>query len=293
MTPLTLGILGGVGTGMTWAAISILARSLSGVVAPIGITAVRSLVGGVIVLALALAAGAGPEIVRMPLWMVLTLWLSMLLAMGLGDTLFFASMDHLGITRALTLGMLNPLLTTLVGIGLLGEGVSPLRAAGMFMVVAGITFIVAGKDPRAGQQWVSRQGLRLILLAACCWASSAILMKPALEVASVMAAAAIRIPAAGAVLWFTPWTRGTIQTVRRATRGQQHRLAAICGLSAVATLCFTTGIKYGGVAVGNVLAATSPLFTLPFEIWVLGQRQSAQTIVGAIVTVAGIGLMNL
>jgi drug/metabolite transporter (DMT)-like permease len=292
MTALTLGILGGLGTGMIWAAISILARSLSGVIAPIGISAVRSVVGGALILLLAFAAGFGGELLRMPLWVVLTLAASMVLALGVADTLFFASMDSLGITRALILGMLNPLLTTLVGIGLLGEAVTPVRATGMFLVVGGLVLVVAGKGEWAARYPASRRGLRLILLAAFAWAGSAILMKPALEASSVVAAAAIRMPAAGIVLWFAPWTRGTVAAVRKASRAEQGRLAAICLLGVAGTLCFTAGIKYGGVAVGNVLAATSPLFTLPFEIWVLGERQSAGTVAGALVTVSGIALMN-
>jgi O-acetylserine/cysteine efflux transporter len=189
--------------------------------------------------------------------------------------------------------MLNPVLTTLVGILLLGEPVTAVRAGGMFLVVAGLVLIVAGKGEAPGRRRTSREGLRLIVLAAAAWAASAILMKPALQVASVVAAAAIRIPAAGMVLWLTPWTRGTLATLRKMERSQRQRLAAICGLSALGALAFTTGIKYGGVAVGNVLAATAPLFTLPYELWVLHQPQSPRTILGALVTVAGIGLMNL
>jgi drug/metabolite transporter (DMT)-like permease len=63
-------------------------------------------------------------------------------------------------------------------------------------------------------------------------------------------------------------------------------------LSAIGSLLFTTGIKFGGVAVGNVLASTSPLFTLPFEVLVFRQRPSAWTVMGAAVTVGGVGLMN-
>jgi drug/metabolite transporter (DMT)-like permease len=47
------------------------------------------------------------------------------------------------------------------------------------------------------------------------------------------------------------------------------------------------------VAIGNVLSSTAPLFTLPFEVWVLKQRPSRQTVLGAVITVTGIALMNL
>lgn len=292
MTDLTWGIASGLGTGMIWAATSILVRSLSGTITPAGITAVRSTTAGTVIMGLALATGYGGEVLRMPLWVVLALWASIILAMAFGDTLFFASMDHLGVTRALILSMANPLLTTLAGIGLFGEPVTLPRALGILLVVGGLVLIVAGKgevEPRA----TTRRGMRLVFLAAGAWALSAVILKPALQAVSVVAAAAVRVPMGGLVLWMTPWTRGTLTAIARSTRGERTRLGTICFLSAFGTLLFTSGIKFGGVAVGNVLASTSPLFTLPFEVWVLGHRQSTQTILGAVVTVAGIALINL
>jgi drug/metabolite transporter (DMT)-like permease len=294
MTDLTRGIASGLGTGMTWAAISILVRSLSGTLTPAGITAVRSTVAGGILLLLAAGAGYGGEVVRMPLWVVLALWASIILAMALGDTAFFASMDHLGVTRALILSMANPLLTTLVGIGLMGEPVTLPRAAGILLVVGGLVLIIAGKgDGGSERRGTTRRGMRLVFVAAGAWAVSAVILKPALEAASVVAAAAVRIPMGGFFLWMTPWTRGTLRAIVKSTPAERKRLGAVCLLSAFGTLLFTSGIKFGGVAVGNVLASTAPLFTLPFEVWVFGRRPSRQTILGAVVTVTGVGLMNL
>jgi drug/metabolite transporter (DMT)-like permease len=91
----------------------------------------------------------------------------------------------------------------------------------------------------------------------------------------------------------TPWTRGTVDAIVASRPAERKRLGLICFITAFGSLLFVTGIKFGGVAIGNVLASTSPLFTLPFEVWVLGQRPSRQTVLGAAVTVAGVGLMNL
>ncbi len=294
MSDLSLGIAGGLGTGLTWAAISILVRSLSGAMAPVQITTIRSTVGGVILLGIAIISGNGGEMLRAPLWVVLSLWASILIAMGLGDTLFFASMDHLGVTRALVLSMANPLITTIVGIGFLGEPVTLLDVAGIFLVVGGLALIVAGKGAapteRRGSQ---RRGLKLVFGAAGAWALSAIIMKAPLQALSATAATALRFPVAGLVLWCTPWTRGTVQTVKTITAPERTRLGAICLLGSVGSLLFCVGIKYGGVAIGNVLASTAPLFTLPFEVWVLKQRPSRQTVFGAVITVTGIALMNI
>jgi len=293
MTELTWGIAGGLGTGLAWAALSILVQSLSGVLRPVSITAIRSTVGGAIILTVALLAGYGPEILRMPLWAVLALWVSILLAMAFGDTVFFASMDHLGVTRALTLSLANPLFTTIVGIGLLGEGVTVPRIIGILLVVGGLALIISrkGEGERRGRG-DTRRGLKLVFLAAGAWALAAIIMKPPLQFVSAPAAAAVRIPMAGLAVWLTPWARGTVRALANTTSAERIRLAAICVLSAAASLLFVTGIKYGGVAVGNVLASTSPLFTLPFEVLVYRQRPSAWTVFGAVVTVGGVGLMN-
>lgn len=294
MPDLTLGVIGGLGTGLAWAAISVLVRSLSGKLAPVEITTVRSTVGGLVLLMVTVTSGQVGDLLRAPLWVVLSLWVSILIAMGIGDTMFFASMDYLGVTRALVLSMANPLITTVVGISFLGEPTNLLRVTGILLVVGGLALIVLGKGEAAVERRGSRRrGLRLVFLAAGAWAVSAIILKAPLQQVSAMVATTLRFPFAGLVLWCTPWTRGIPQAVGASTRREKMRLGAICLLSALGSTLFVTGIKYGGVAIGNVLSSTAPLFTLPYEIWVLRQRPSQRTVLGAVATVAGIWLMYL
>ena len=118
------------------------------------------------------------------------------------------------------------------------------------------------------------------------------MLKPPLQVVSPVAASAIRSPLVGAVLWLTPWARGTWQTVRM-TRGREALvLAAICLFSAISPILYTVGIKHAGVAIGSVLSTTSPLFTIPLEIAVLGRWPARRTVLGALTTVCGIALMG-
>jgi drug/metabolite transporter (DMT)-like permease len=293
MSALAMGIVGGLGSAITWAAISILARTLSDRMTPAGINAFRSTVGGLAVLALAVASGYGGEIVRMPLWAVLALWLSISIGFAMGDTLFFEGMRYLGVTRAHTLSMVHPLLSTLVGIGLFGEPITPRRALGILLVLTGIALIVTGHEEVSGEAAGGRRrGIRLVLGAAVAWTLAAVLLKAPLRAVSAMAATAVRSPLGGLALWATPWTRGTWGTVCKSRGREVGFLAAICLLSAASSLLFTTGIKYGGVAVGTVLSTTSPLFTIPLEVIVLGHRPTRRTIQGAVTTVVGIALMN-
>jgi drug/metabolite transporter (DMT)-like permease len=62
--------------------------------------------------------------------------------------------------------------------------------------------------------------------------------------------------------------------------------------SAFSPILYTFGIKHAGVAIGSVLATTSPLFTIPLEIVVLGRWPTRRTVLGALTTMVGIALMG-
>ncbi len=169
-----------------------------------------------------------------------------------------------------------------------------LRLAGIVAVLGGLSLIISGRgteSPRATH--AGRRGLRLVVLAATAWALSATILKPALLELPVLAGTALRIPMAGLVLWLTPWTRGTLAAVRASTRSERWRLATVCLLNAVGSALFTIAIRSGGVAIGNALASTAPLFAIPLEMVVLKSRPTPRTVVGAVCTVSGIACLGL
>ncbi len=294
MTDLTLGILAGLGCGLNWAVTSLLARSLLGRLTPVELSAVRATMGGGLLIGAAIVAGEGPAMLRAPLWVVLSLWVAILLAMPVGDSLFFQSLDHLGLTLALALSLFNPLLTTLTGIVLYGEPMTFLRVAGIVVVLGGLGLVISGRDSEGMRATRGRRrGLQLVLLAATAWALSATIVKPALLQVPVLAGTALRIPMAGAVLWLTPWTRGTLARVRASTPEERWRLVTVCLLNAVGSALFTVAIRSGGVAVGNALASTAPLFAIPLEIGILKRQPSRRTVWGAVCTVGGIACLGL
>ena len=293
MSTLTLGILGGLSSAFTWSMITILSQTLSHRFTPAGINGFRATVGGFTILAGALAAGYGPEIIGMPLWAAVTLWLSVIIGYTGGDAVFFSGMRLLGVTRAHTLSMTHPLMSTVIGALFLGEPITPIRALGILLVLGGIGLIVTGKgdggSEMTGSHW---RGVQLVLIAAVAWTVAAVLLKAPLREVSPVSATAVRNPVAGLVLWMTPWARGTWSAVVSSRGRDAWALAGVCMLSVLSPVLFTIGIKYAGVGIGSVLATTAPLFTIPLEILVLKRPPGRRTIAGALTTVAGIVLMS-
>lgn len=189
--------------------------------------------------------------------------------------------------------MAHPLLSTIVGAWFFNEPITPFRTTGIALVLTGITLIVTGKmDAKTDGPGAHWQGVRLVLAAAVTWSLAAVLLKAPLQVVSATTGTAVRQPVAGLALWLTPWTRGTWRAIAGSRGREVVLLVAICVLSAVSPLLFTAGIKYGGIAIGSVLATTSPLFTIPLEIVLLRRRPPKRTVCGAVVTVVGIALMS-
>ncbi len=291
-----LGVAGGLGAGLSWATTSILARSLSGTLSPATLNALRSVAGGVLLLCICFISGSSTEVLSMPPWALVSVWASSILGQAIGDTLFFKSINCLGVTRALTIGISSPILTVLAGMLLYYEVAHMGQGIGIGLVIVGVLWIIRGGRDRHARLAAERRferGLCLGGLAALTWAVSALLLKAPLRILPALTATAVRLPVSGLTLLLTPWTRGAWAEIRRSLQGGPLRMIAICLLGGVGPLLYTMSIKYGGVALGTALSATAPLFGMILELGIFGALPNRQTITGALVTVLGILTLRL
>jgi len=287
-----LGALCALGSALTWTIISLLVRTLTETFNTVTLNALRSVLGGILLLLWVLLLDR-----EMGLTQVSPAAFGLLAASvvgpSVGDTLFFESTRSLGLARALTVSMIYPLITALLAVGLLGERITGRLAAGMVLTMGGLALIVTERGtapPEATTQ--SWKGLGAAALAALTWAVSVILMKPALGEVDATTAQAIRLPLAGIVLFAMPRARGAVEQFRRSRGRIQLRVLWVGGLTAVSSLMFVAGLKYAGAALATILSSTSPLFAIPFGLAFLGERLAARTVLGAILTVAGIAVMQ-
>ena len=288
----TLGTLAALGAAVTWAATGLLVRSLVRELGSVAVNAVRSTVGGAILLVWVLVtAGAGAFAVASTRALVL-LALSIVAAIAIGDTVFFESTRVLGLGRAMTISMTYPVGAAALAAAFLGEPITLPIAAGALLTLSGIVLIVAPWAERAPDERFAF-GVGTATLASLAWAVSVVLVKAPLREMDAVTAQAIRLPLAALVLWATPWARAAAGGLGRLGGAALTRLAALSVLTVLSSVLFVASVKYAGVAVAAVLSSTAPMFAIPLARVFFGERLSRPALLGAGVTVVGIVVLQL
>jgi drug/metabolite transporter, DME family len=288
----TLGALAALGSAIAWAVTSLLARSLMAELGSVGVNAVRSTIGGVILVVWVLVtAGAGAfTAISASAWVLLTL--SIVVAIALGDTVFFESTRALGLARAMTISTTYPLGAAAIAALFLDEPITLPIVAGALVTLGGLVLIVApwAERPPEERFWF---GVGTAAVASFAWALSTVLVKPPLAEMDAVTAQAIRLPLASAFLWLLPWARGTPRALAGSGRSALSRILVLGLITSVSSVMFVAGVKHAGVAVASVLSSTAPMFAIPLAVAFLGERLTARAVVGVAVTVGGIVVLQL
>jgi len=247
---------------MMWALTGLLVRSLAPVLGSVKINAIRSGLSGLLLLGWVVLAGKGADLASISVTSLALLTLSIVAAIGIGDTVFFESARLLGLARAMTVSMTYPLLAALMAAGLFGDALTPRLALGSLLTLGGLVLIVGwrAETDDEGRRWL---GIGAATLASVAWAASVVLMKPPLAEIEPVTAQAIRLPLAAALLATTPWARGTTAAMRNGGRPVLVRVAVLSILTAFSSVMFVAGLKYAGVTVASVLSSTAPMFAIP------------------------------
>ena len=293
MSDTTLGALYALGSGLTWAVTSLLVRTLSGTLGSVAISAVRCTFGGAVLLAWILFTSG-----TAPLWAIrpgvlALLVLSIVVAVAIGDTVFFESIGRLGLARAMTISTTYPVVAALLAAAFLGEPLTPSAAAGSLLTLSGLALILAARGEHPAIPGRVGVGIGAAALASVAWAVSTIILRAPLGEVDATTAQAVRLPVAGALLWLTPWSWSAGRRLRTGGSATWGVVAALSVLTALSSVMFVAGLKHGGVTVATVLSSTAPLFALPLGVVFLGEPAPRRAILGTLVTVGGIAVLQL
>lgn len=287
-----LGALCALGSACTWAVTSLIVRTLNPVLGTVAINAFRTTGGGLALLAAVLLLRGPVAMTEISIPTLLLLVVSIVAAIVIGDTAYFDSTRRIGLARGMTISMTYPLLSALLAAAFLDEALTARTAVGSLVTLAGLALIVRGGPDGAVAPdgwWIGVAGA---VLAAVAWAVSVVALKAPLREVDAVTAQAIRLPIAGALLFATPWARGTVSQVRGGDRSVVTKLIVLSALTAVSSVMFVAGVKYAGVAVTVVLSSTAPMFAMPLGVIVLGERLTIRPILGTIIAVGGIAMLQ-
>lgn len=216
----------------------------------------------------------------------------------LGDLALFWALGRLGPRRNVVVYATNAPLTALLGWLILGEALGPLTVAGIFLVTAGVMLAVALRSD-SGHALEEVHGSLIAGVAVCLVASvgqalGSIASKPAMAMGvDPIVAAAVRTVAAAVMLQLLGVFPGLRMGFGEKLTPRIVGLVLLNGFIGIGVgatlLMFALG--RGNTGVVATLSATSPVLILPV-LWLwTGKRPSVGAWVGAIVAMAGVGLI--
>jgi len=141
-----------------------------------------------------------------PLISMFFLATSVLVGMGIGDTLYFRSLKLVGTVRGLLLSNAYPLFTAMIAVLILHEPLTVGLLLGTTFVITGVILVLTSGRALVKQQGPAidkgeRLGMVLALLAALCWAITNSMVKVGAQDVDGLSATAVRlVVAAGALL---------------------------------------------------------------------------------------------
>jgi DME family drug/metabolite transporter len=289
----TLGAVCALASALTWAVTSLLVRTVSPPLSSVTVSAVRSLLGGGLLLVWVLASGGVGRLAAIGEATFYLLAISIVLAIAVGDVMFFEAARFLGLARAMTVSMVYPLMSAGFAAAFLDEPLTTRVGAGSVVTLTGLALIVRARNGERVREERLGFGIVAAFIAAVAWAASLLVLKPAMGSLDPITTQAVRLPLASFVLFLTPWGWSAPRQMRAAGRSTLSRVVLLGVITAASSVLFVTSVKWADVAVAAVLSSTAPLFALPLGLIFLGERVTRLALLGTTLAVIGVALIQL
>ncbi len=295
-----MGAIYALTAALFWAGSSTILKSLTTRIDALSLNTLRLCVASILLLALIPLSGRGTEFINTPLMPLVYLIISGVIALAIGDTIFIKSLSYLNVSQAFPIALCShPVFTMFLAVLLLGESFTWVTGLGAFFVLLGIYLIMSTRmapSINSASRRIRGKGVILALIAGAVWSISAVTLKLGVLDMDPLVVAAIRISSATIVLLpfaLSQRKRGALQLKKYGSRSLA--LVFTSGLIdyGMGMVPFIIAIQLIGAGKTVVLAATSPLFLLPFSVFILKEKLTRFTLMGIFIGIAGICLVAL
>ena len=295
-----IGTICALTAALAWAGSSTIIKSITTKIDTLSLNALRLCVASILLLAVISLSGRITEFINTPLMPLAYVIISGIIGLAVGDTVFIKSLSYLDVSRAFPIAQCAyPVFTMFLAVSLLGESFTWVTGLGAFLVLLGIYLITStwkASGINSAPRRISGKGIVLALIAGTGWAVATVTLKLGVMEMDPLVAGAIRISSAAIVLLsfaLSQRKRGALQL--RKYGSPSLALALTSGLISpgMGMVFFITAIQLLGAGKTAVLSATSPLFLLPFSVFILKERLTRLTLIGIFTGVTGICLIAL
>lgn len=277
-----------VGVALFWALAFIAARVLAELGSPLTVSAIRYLIAALLFVVL---LGAARTLTLPPQKQRLKLALMGFSGIALYSYLFFAGLETVPVGRGALIIAINPVAVALVGALLGMERMSPLRAVGIIISLAGtLTVLTHGDFVSALAQGVGRGELMLLGCTAG-WAAYTLIGRSVFPAIGATQGTAHAIFIGTTFLLIATLARGS--TISATALHWKHAAAFfVTGVlgTVVAFKWYADGIASLGAAAAGAYINLVPVFAALFGIVLLGERLDAATVVGGALVLVGVVL---
>lgn len=229
------------------------------------------------------------------------IWLSLsgVIGLSLGDAFLFKSFLHVGARLGSLLLSLAPIFGSIISWFIFGESLTLWQMTGIFLALAGITWVVAShKEDANTPSGHTRQGVILGILSALCQAVGLVLSKRGmLGNFPPFQANAIRILAAVFFIWiwaaFEKQVESTFESLRQYPRALQLiAIGAVIG-PVMGVSASLLAVQHAEVGVASTLMALPPVIVLPISYFVFKEKVTWQALAGTLLAIAGVAILFL
>lgn len=293
-----MGILGAALFGFS----NVVYKSQSMEIQPIAINAYKMWIA-LPVIALVVLLFLYPTGFNVSLTSIPFLAISIILGAGIGDLLYLTSQSRIGVSRAFPIAMTFPVITYLISIVILQEAFLLHRLLGVILAILGISIIAREQarqemedaQPSDNQTRVGwdKLGIILAICAAFSWASATVILQIGLIGGDPIDANLIRITIGSLFLlpiFLFARKQGMSMPTRRATK--LILVAGFFGMG-IGSVLYVNAVFFTGATVTSVIAATAPLFALPFTVIYLKEKVTPLILLGTVLTISGVWLAVL
>lgn len=290
-----IGEIAALAAACLWAVASVVYGKLGARIPPLQLNLIKGIIAiAFFVFTILVSGELFPSIATLPMCLLL---LSGVIGISLGDTAFFTTINTLGARRALLMQTLTSPITAVLGLIFLQEELNVLASCGILLTIFGVAWVVTERttDIKHISAAEFKRGIVFGLLTAIAGAVGAVLSRSAIADTQIspLWAALLRLSAGIFILLI--WALFRQQNTFRLSNLQNSRViagtvfAAFCG-TYLGLWLQQTAIKFTSVGIASTLLQTSPIFVIPFAIW-MGEKVSIRAILGVVISIAGIALL--